>query len=443
MDRIGDFQYMSPTEFSKGEVPWCLQPEEMPTTLDAEREDLQEFRRVWLQLIDTRIALYEIIPIKQLTPPSPLMAESRSNSNAGSASNRVFGIAELLEKILRHANSSAHLIALSVCHKWKDVALHIMRPSSVIHDFAHAYPCPPVKFGDRVPQQLNWLPATTEEFDYLAFEYEQNLGWERDGIYRGMLRFQESDRPNIIKTVCYPGRITMASNATSDQIYGAKFSYYEQLLWNDIQVDFHYHARHVHLPKWVDVTQFRLNTYFANLIQDAFEVINGLYEISLQPLCPMDSGSTWDSLPPAAISYLATQFITQPPVISLNVSTWIPMMDKPRVRKALHIVNVRNDNGIRVSELLAAMKAASGLAVEHWKYWARLLHAAVKNGHPKQDFWVVDGRPKLLISLDPFVSGESSATSLHYLSCMHALPDRDKRQEEWLPKKIWYPKTPE
>jgi len=118
-------------------------------------------------------------------------------------------------------------------------------------------------------------------------------------------------------------------------------------------------------------------------------------------------------------------------------------MDKPRVRKALHIVNVRNDDGIRVSELLAAMKAASGLAVEHWKYWARLLHAAVKNGHPKQDFWVVDGRPKLLISLDPFVSGESSATSLHYLSCMHALPDRDKRQEEWLPKKIWYPETPE
>jgi hypothetical protein len=443
MDRIGDFQYMSPTEFSKGEVPWCLQPEEMPTTSDAERERLQEFRRVWLQLIDTRIASYEIIPIKQLTPSSPLMAESRSNSNAGSASNRVFGIAELLEKILRHANSSAHLIALSVCHKWKDIALHIMRPSSVIHDFAHAYPCPPVKFGDRVPQQLNWLPATTEEFDYLAFEREQNLGWERDGIYRGMLRFQESDRPNIIKTVCYPGRITMASNATSDQIYGAKFFYYEQLLWNDIQLDFHYHARHVHLPKWVDVTQFRLNAYFANLIQDAFEVINGLYEISLQPSCPMDSGSTWDSLPPAAMSYLATQFITQPPVISLNVSTWIPMMDKPRVRKALHIVNVRNDDGIRVSELLAAMKAASGLAVEHWKYWARLLHAAVKNGHPKQDFWVVDGRPKLLISLDPFVSGESSATSLHYLSCMHALPDRDKRQEEWLPKKIWYPETPE
>ena len=443
MDRIGDFQYMSPTEFSKGEVPWCLQPEEMPTTSDAERERLQEFRRVWLQLIDTRIASYEIIPIKQLTPPSPLMAKSRSNSNAGSASNRVFGIAELLEKILRHANSSAHLIALSVCHKWKDVALHIMRPSNVIHDFAYAYPCPPVKFGDRVPQQLNWLPATTEEFDYLAFEFEQNLGWERDGIYRGMLRFEESDRPNIIKTVCYPGRITMASNATSDQIYGAKFSYYEQLLWNDIELDFHYHARHVHLPKWVDVTQFRLNAYFANLIQDAFEVINGLYEISLQPSCPIDSGSTWDSLPPAAMSYLATQFITQPPVISLNVSTWIPMMDKPRVRKALHIVNVRNDNGIRVSELLAAMKAASGLAVEHWKYWARLLYAAVKNGHPKQDFWVVDGRPKLLISLDPFVSGESSATSLHYLSCMHALPDRDKRQEEWLPKKIWYPKTPE
>ncbi|KAJ4344839.1 uncharacterized protein N0V89_012583 [Didymosphaeria variabile] len=399
--------------------------------------------RVWLQLINTRIDSYEITPIKHDIPSSPLMAEASSDFNVGSASNRVFRIAELLEKRLRHANSSVHLIALSVSHEWRDVALYIMRPSSVANDFAHAYPCPPVKFGDRIPEQLNnWLPATTEEFDDLLAELELNLPWDRDGIYRSMDRFQMSDRPNIIKTVCFPGRITMASNATSRQVYAPQVFSSEQLMGVDIDVNLHYHCRRVYVPKWVDVTQFRLNPYFANLFQDAFETINGLYEISLQPPCPTDSGSTWDSLPPAAMNYLATQFLTQPPVISLNVSTWIPMMNKPRVRKALHIINVRNEDGIRVSELIAAMKAASGLAVEHWKHWARLLRVAVQNGHPKQDFWIVDGRPKLLVSVDPFSSEELSETSLHYLTCMHALPGRDKRQEEWIPRGLWHSEIP-
>ncbi|KAL1595928.1 hypothetical protein SLS60_009618 [Paraconiothyrium brasiliense] len=443
MDTIGDFKYMPPTEYSMEKVPWCLQPEDIPTTSDAERERLQELRRVWLQLIDTRIASYEITPIQQVTPSTPLLAEGRPNCNAGSASNRVFEIAELLEKILRYANSSAHLVALSVCRKWRDVALYIMRPSNVLHDFAHAYPCPPVKFGDRIPEQLNnWLPATTEEFEDLYAELELNLPWDRDGIYRSIDRFQMSNRPNIIETVCFPGRITMASNATSDQVYAPQIFYTEQLEGVDIQVDLHYHRRRIYVPKWVDVTQFRLNPYLANLFQDTLETINSLYEISLPPSCFTDSGTTWNSLPPAAMSYLATQFLTQPPVTSLNVSTWIPMMEKPRVRKALHIINVRNEDGIRVSEILTAMKAASELAVEHWKYWARLLRAAIQEGHPKQDFWVVDGGPKLLISVDPFGSEWSSETWLHHLTCMHALPGWKKRQEEWIPKELWYSEEP-
>ncbi|KAF1968130.1 hypothetical protein BU23DRAFT_270438 [Bimuria novae-zelandiae CBS 107.79] len=137
MNNMGDFQQMGPIEFCKGGMPWFSRPEETPTTSEPEQEHLQNLKCVWLQFIGARITSYDTVSIKQRIPALPLVDEIRSNSGVGRASNRVFGIAELLEMILCHADSTARLIALSVCREWKDVALRIMlipvrRPNLVI-----------------------------------------------------------------------------------------------------------------------------------------------------------------------------------------------------------------------------------------------------------------------------------------------------------------------
>ncbi|KAF2178418.1 hypothetical protein K469DRAFT_695476 [Zopfia rhizophila CBS 207.26] len=433
MDRTGDFQFISPTDYTNGEVPWCLQPQEPPPCLEAELSELQLWTRDVLDIIDHRVASYESHPNYQ-TKSAPKTMGADCSSSAGS---RVARIAELLEEILRYTNTVTHLVALGVCKKWKDIAVLITKPSTATEDFTLAYPCPPVKFGDLVPQELRWLEAPAEEFEYLNEELDTDLGWTRDGIYRGMDRFNNPNMPNIVKTICYPARITQAPNATSDQIYGVKFFYHEQLLWSDIETLLSYTYNYRLTAKWVDVTQFKFNPYFTGLFQDSFEIINGLSEITLQPSSLLKDGVGWHNLPKASTDHLNSQFVTQPPIISLNISTWIPQLRKPRVRKALHIINVKNDGGIRTGELISAMKSASHLAIEHWIYQAKQLRTAVAASHWEHDVWVVDGAPKLLLSLDPFASGEERTKSLYYLSCMHALPGRDERQAEWMPRSMF------
>ncbi|KAK7179406.1 hypothetical protein DPSP01_010403 [Paraphaeosphaeria sporulosa] len=201
MDTIGDFQYMSPTDYSKGQVPWSLQPEEFSAIIDTEQERLRECRRTWLQLVDTRIASYDLNGIKQSTQSSPL-AKILSTPSNSSASNRVFQTTELLERILRQADSSAHLTALGVFHTWRDVALYIMKPSGAKYDFARPYPCPPVKFGDRVPRHLNWLPATAEELEWVVSDVLLDVIWgaKRGNVFRSVARFEYPNEPNIIET---------------------------------------------------------------------------------------------------------------------------------------------------------------------------------------------------------------------------------------------------
>ncbi|KAF2003656.1 hypothetical protein P154DRAFT_519880 [Amniculicola lignicola CBS 123094] len=238
-----------------------------------------------------------------------------------------------------------------------------------------------------------------------------------------------------------PGRFTQNPSATWDLLLG----YHEQYLFQLRCYDIHVSHPRLHgwgngwgRTRWMDLSQFDFNPQFLSLFANSILTASGVVEITLPPRILSADISGWHSLPNTAMEYLDSH-LTHPPVVSLNISTWVPQLSesKPRPRKALHIFNIRNEKGIRILQLVSAMKNAYGLAIEHWLHWTKVLRTIVDEMHWDQDIWIIGNAPKLLISLDPYVSGGENLLSVYYLSCMYALRDRDERQAEWMPKPMF------
>ncbi|KAF1995575.1 hypothetical protein P154DRAFT_538713 [Amniculicola lignicola CBS 123094] len=243
-------------------------------------------------------------------------------------------------------------------------------------------------------------------------EFLRNMGQYRNTIKikNGLLFPKEAALSGPITTAYIPGRITQRTSATVLDMDEYDNYYLEQLHWNEIYPPKPSPCKDEEMPKWVDVSQFEFNPQFIDLFD--FDNTSGIAEITLPPW----DLAGWYNVPDISIDCLNSHFVTQPPVVSLNVGTWIPQLYKPRARKLLHIVNVKNEGGIRTGELVSALKQASALAIEHWLYWAEKLRTAVDEVHWNQDIWVVEKAPKLLLSLDPYaVDVYAIAPSAHWL----------------------------
>jgi hypothetical protein len=116
-------------------VPWPLPPPRPHVELDAGVED---WRATALRVIDARLALYNN---NSLTSRVSLHTTSTASTEANAVRgcpNRVLGVNELLEEILRNLAPCAQYAAWDVSVSWRRMKAYILRTS-----YRTPYPCPP------------------------------------------------------------------------------------------------------------------------------------------------------------------------------------------------------------------------------------------------------------------------------------------------------------
>ncbi|KAF1997598.1 hypothetical protein P154DRAFT_578707 [Amniculicola lignicola CBS 123094] len=283
----GDFLFREPADYSKGDVPWALQPKKLLPCSEADFRELHLWRQSVSDIIDKHLT--------EFIEANGVQSKSKSLLNEGcgvdSASRRVAGIAELVEKTLRCADPITHLVVLGVCKRWRDISLLVMKPRTPAEDFQREYPCLPVKPGDDCPRDICLQPASKEDVRFMQGEVDIDHHYDRDGVFRGIQRLGIPGMPDIIKTVYYPGRLIHRpdvfqfcvfepdSDMSSQEIPFIEGFYRNQLFWNGINaIQLHRRAK----PKWVDLSQFRFNPYFRELFEDCFLDINSMVQIALK-----------------------------------------------------------------------------------------------------------------------------------------------------------------
>ncbi|KAF1998576.1 hypothetical protein P154DRAFT_577918 [Amniculicola lignicola CBS 123094] len=368
-DSVGDFQYLRPAEYSKGQIPRALQPRPALCHSEQELGDLQAWRREVAVFTDERIAAYE-------TRPTFHTASGFGTIETGTvhpAGNRVVEITELIEQILRYVDPVTRLIALGVCKRWRDVALYIIKQVDCRENFSREPCCSPVRLHDMILDTFSLHRTSIGERNGMIDSDEMPFGWCKSLLDRKLLRLKDTAHPDIIPVAYHSGQFTQEPDL---------FIMTAQLLGNK---------------------------------------------------------TGWQHLPDAALECLSSGVLTHPPGVSLNISTRISQLaeHKPRPQKLLHIVNVKNEEGIQIGELVSALKKAYSLAMEHWVYWVKILRASIDKIPWDHDIWIVENAPKLFISIDPFTGKAGPAHSVDYLACIYALPPRDQRQAEWMPESMF------
>ncbi|KAF2005357.1 hypothetical protein P154DRAFT_518496 [Amniculicola lignicola CBS 123094] len=411
-DSFGDFQNMRPADYARGQVPWCLQPH--PVSPSPASRSLLAWRLSVAALISSRIAPYSGFPKLQNTAAQQVACPTRPLSPVAT---------ELVENILHSVDFVTLLVATGVSRKWGDIASFVMQRRGLLDTFQHEPALSPVQFHDAIPEALTRAPIPREEIAKVDAEFFEHVNGTREKIRFGQLHVKDVDMPDIVKKLYLDGRFTQRPTINlvqRSEIIAYVDHHYRQLLWSDILTPrLPYLIRCEFMLTYLDLSQFNFNPLFTRLFENHIAMIGGMVEIALPPGLLSPDTAAWHNLPDTAMDYL-DDYLTQPPIISLNISTWIPLLEesKPRPRKPLHIFNVKDKAGIRIKELVEAMKAAYLLAIEHWIYWAKQLCIAVNNVHWDQDIWVVENAPKLLLTLDPFAGGKDAAMSTYYLSCI-------------------------
>jgi hypothetical protein len=234
---------------------------------------------------------------------------------------------------------------------------------------------------------------------------------------------------------------------------------------------------HLH---WLDLSQFKLNTFFAHLFgqrlkHDRSDKSTGKCEIDLNPATsPRNLLIDHRIVSSGLIIFMDSMFVTQPPckVIGIyhNRDNSSPVVFERMgcfnslVSNLELLGRVRNDEGIRIGELIAALKSYAPRVLSAWTERVEQLQSKVATGHWTDDIWNVPGQPRITLLLDnaamqvdtfdelefsqsPDNPWRDANTILHSTFCEHItrpfllLADefREIRQGEWMPEELWEP----
>ena len=338
-------------------------------------------------------------------------------------SKRVLEIPELLENILSHADILSQLRACNVSTFWRSTMESVFRlrypTSSKLQGVQYGY-------LQRLDSPAPWLHITEEE---LATFETQVANLDHD---------PRSPR------VFFPARLTQSSQVP-ESTTTAVHDYYK-VIWS---VDDYWLPG----PQWLDFTQFQFSPCFWDLFQDRIKITSGACEISLRSdACPehmlLDPSIDQTLLD----KMLGSIFFTDPPCktlgiyfLSCHLSRYGPGEWDDNPNFGLY-VRMRDNEGIRVSQLLSTLKDATQALNKHWGYllWEMQDHLKARpiKKFAAEDWlhlnmwktWKTSATPKLILIFDKQRMRALADYNGHYSrSIMIAtLTNAQKYEEEWL-----------
>jgi hypothetical protein len=422
--------------YSKFPVPQCFQHKEVVPQSEEEMRTLETWRSQALSIIDQRIAQY--------TTPQELCAQHRcvtttspehTISLAPGSSSRALGIGEIVECVLQFADPGVHFAAWSVNHLWRKAAVWVMGEHGFAEEFCKPQSAQPVERAELIRESDDYpnIRVTAEELEKLDKCTEE--------LYSGVLQ-RCIDSPNDLDppdTINLPARLTQAINLPTRLSQRINVLLHEQsepvFRLGHLQVLVDTYSNHVHLPQWLDFSQFEMNPYMNGLFPHRFAVIDGTGEVSCRPSCSerchvIDRHTVSKRI----LALISNQFITRPPIVNLNLGIWIPSVHPEEKREWISIGGCTDTNGIRIGAFIDELERAAPKLVSYWKYWAQQLRRAVANGHWTQDVWFVSGVPKFAFTLDNGRPWEDLDRELDKFdeARENSLMSRSTRESEWV-----------
>jgi hypothetical protein len=164
---------------------------------------------------------------------------------------------------------------------------------------------------------------------------------------------------------------------------------------------------------WLDFSQFRFNPYFDALFNDRTTQKRGRYDITLQ------SGSESGNLvidsskyPSSLLRFLDNILLTQPRCKVVGIYHSQDTRFEPgdlgwhdRKFCLRLLTRVRKDSGVRVGQIIAALKGHAATVLSTWTTRAENLADQVSGAHWQEDVWQVPGAPRFSLLLDSEAMG--------------------------------------
>ncbi|KAF2117472.1 hypothetical protein BDV96DRAFT_644886 [Lophiotrema nucula] len=192
---------------------------------------------------------------------------------------------------------------------------------------------------------------------------------------------------------------------------------------------------------WLDFSQCIFNAYFLALLDDQSRIVLGRLGITQRPTAESFSDFLFEpsKLSNGIYDLIASMYLTQPPCKTIGLYCYENNYGQSRLLKPIH-----NDNGIRVGEIVHALRIHSFTLRILWLEEARRLKEQFATSHWRDNIWHLLGRPKFYIMLDNSSIGNilmddyghGHITRTWYLS---ADESRIKRQMDWMPENLLLP----
>ncbi|KAF2657490.1 hypothetical protein K491DRAFT_714338 [Lophiostoma macrostomum CBS 122681] len=198
-----------------------------------------------------------------------------------------------------------------------------------------------------------------------------------------------------------------------------------------------------HTPRWVDLSQFKLNPYLVGLFPGRFEARRGEYQIALRPAVDPQKKLINTSL----VSKLAFErldignlSVPQPPIKELCLKievTWDRSLT-PKEKTFKTQRWVEDSKGITIKQLLDALEAYADQAVAFWIKEAKYMREAIVHLEDDslfgtktyEDVWRTPGKPKIVLSL--YGNSYDEDASLRHGSLLCYPVPREIVQAEWM-----------
>jgi hypothetical protein len=219
---------------------------------------------------------------------------------------------------------------------------------------------------------------------------------------------------------------------------------------------------------WLDLSQVQINSYFNQLfaLHDRIQHRLGRWEVTLSlshalSVDILDRTPTIDLL----LDLIGSMHVTNPPCKTLGIYHVDGGFEPyPSYNKLVH--RVHNDSGIRIAELVSALKGCTSTVVSSWKLRVEELRTRVTRSHWIDDIWTVPAAPTIVICMDNHempddevdydsITGSrypqygdqrrAAATRMGYgahitrVPYLAARPFRASREGEWIPKELFEP----
>ena len=329
------------------QIPWPKPPPRPRCELEV---GIEEWRRSRLRMMDHLVAQWKAsnnsharhtgIRAATVTTSKSSQPKPQFTSKAHSALH----IAEILEIIVGLLDPESMLTLRAVSTTLRATVSAVLELQ-----YRKNYPCGPIKYYEKIPQDLDWMKPTEAEIVELELDIHN----------RSTPGFRSRDQ------FVYPARITQAQCLSNTTCIATRN------IWNS-----HINSRYRNddwvpsLPldtsdnRWLDLSQIQINPYLSHCFGDRAQGIEGRLEIKLLSSPNYITRSPFITLESLS-SLVRPMYATQPPCKSLGI--YVHYARAPDHNGWIRrLTTVEAEDGVRIGQLADALDQHSATAVDSW-----------------------------------------------------------------------------